>query len=41
MENLPDDITVISGQEGAEFGQVDIMFDTDTTNKIFFKVCSG
>jgi hypothetical protein len=38
MENLPDDITVISGQEGAEFGQVDIMFDTDTTNNIFFKV---
>ena len=37
MENLPDDITVIIGQEGAD-GQVDIMFDTDTTNKIFFKV---
>lgn len=38
MENLPDDIHVISGEEGAEFGQVDILFDTDGQNQILFKV---
>jgi hypothetical protein len=38
MENMPEDITVISGVEGGEFGQVDILFDLDTQNENFFKV---
>ena len=38
MENLPDDITVLSGVEGGEFSQVDILFDTDLTGGNVFKV---
>lgn len=38
MEALPEDIHIISGEEGAEFDQVDILFDTTTTNENIFKV---
>jgi len=37
-KEFPDDIHIISGEEGEEFGQIDILFSIDDNRKVTFRV---